>query len=83
MPPVDAVVEAGLIAAEVQPPFNVTVLEPIASPSAVEAPTWLAQTWTVYVPCARLDVSHAQVGSVLKARSMFQLPSRYCTQYWY
>src|SRR4029077_4803183 len=64
-------------------PANVTVLEPIASASAVESPVWLAHTWTVYVPGARPEVFQAHVGSVLKARSMFQLPSRYWTQYSY
>jgi len=44
--PNSALVLAGEMAALVQP-LNVTVLEPIASASAVESPAWLAHTWTV------------------------------------
>jgi len=39
-------VDDGLSEADVQP-VSVTVLEPMASLRAVEAPAWLAHTWTV------------------------------------
>jgi len=64
-------------------PVSVIVLEPIASDRAVELPVSLAQTWTVKTPGARPAVLQSHVGSALNARSMFQLPSRYWTQYSY
>jgi hypothetical protein len=73
----DAVSEA-----DVQP-VKVTVLPAHASSVEVDSPFWIVQTWTAYAPGARPEVLQAQVGSLLYARSMCQLPSRYWTQYSY